>query len=193
MRPVRSAAVFCGARLGNKPEYRDAADALGRGLARAGIKLIYGGGRVGLMGAVADGALAEGGAVVGVIPTFLADREVAHPAVAEMIVTENMHSRKQRMFELADAFIMMPGGLGTFDEIIEIITWKQLGLHSKPVLLCNVMGTAMPLLDAISAAVEMGFADAEARAIFEVADDIPALLRRLTLSDAADAGMPARL
>ena len=159
--------------------FRDAAAALGRGLAEAGIRLVFGGGRIGLMGAVADAALAAGGAVTGVIPEFLTRVEIAHPGVREMVVTDSMHSRKQRMFELADAFITLPGGLGTLDETIEIVTWRQLRLHGKPVLLCDVAGSAAPLVAAIEAAIDTGFAEPCARDLFEVQPGVEATLRRL--------------
>jgi hypothetical protein len=179
MPSIRSAVVFCGSRFGKNPAFRAAAVAVGEGLARAGIRLVYGGGRIGLMGAVADAALAAGGNVIGIIPEFLTRREVAHPAVHEMIVTDSMHSRKQRMFELADAFIMLPGGLGTYDEIVEITTWRQLGLHDRPVLLCDVAGSARPLMAAFEAAVEMGFAEETALRLVERVDGPEALLARL--------------
>ena len=150
MPQIHSVAVFCGARAGSAPVFRQAATALGRGLAEAGIRLVLGGGRIGLMGAVADAALASGGAVTGVIPDFLTRAEVAHPGVRDMVVTDSMHSRKQRMFELSDAFVSLPGGLGTLDETVEIITWRQLRLHAKPVLLCDVAGSAGPFLAMIS-------------------------------------------
>ena len=125
----------------------------------AGIRLVYGGGRIGLMGVMADAALAAGGTVTGVIPEFLTRREVAHAGITELIVTDSMHSRKQRMFEAADAFISLPGGLGTLDETIEIITWRQLGLHAKPILICDVAGSAAPFLATIEAAIAADFAD----------------------------------
>lgn len=177
---VKSVAVFCGSRHGHDPIWRESAEELGLGLAAAGISLVYGGGRVGLMGVVADSVLAGGGQVTGVIPDFLMRREVAHPEVENLIVTADMHSRKQRMFSLSDAFIMMPGGLGTYDEVIEIITWRQLGLHDKPVLLCDIAGSAQPIHKAMVAAVEMGFADPSALELFETVDGVAAVLRRLT-------------
>ncbi len=142
MPAIHSLAVFCGSRVGAGPAYAEAGRALGRGLARAGIRLVYGGGRIGIMGVVADAVLQAGGNVLGVIPDFLTRIEVAHQAVSEMIVTDSMHARKLRLYEEADAFLTMPGGLGTFDETFEVITWRQLGLHDKPILLCNVAGWA---------------------------------------------------
>jgi uncharacterized protein (TIGR00730 family) len=186
---IRSVAVFCGSRPGHDPACRNAALALGRGLAAAGITLVYGGGRIGLMGAVADGAIEGGGRVIGVIPEFLTRREVAHPNVPDLEVTDSMHSRKQRMFALADAFVALPGGLGTLDELIEIITWRQLGLHDKPILVCDVGAPgrevkagatgAQAFLRLVDAVIEAGFADPSARRLFELAEGVPALLARL--------------
>ena len=141
---IRSVCVFCGSRVGNDPAWRNGAEALGRGMAAYGIRLIYGGGRVGLMGAVADGALAGGGAVTGIIPDFLRTREVAHPGVTDLLVTDTMHTRKALMFQHADVFVTLPGGLGTLDETMEIITWRQLGLHDKPILIVRREGLGHP-------------------------------------------------
>ncbi len=193
MPDIQSVAVFCGSNPGNDPVYRRAAEALGDGLARAGKTLIFGGGRVGLMGAVADAALKAGGRVVGVIPDFLTRREVAHPGVSELIVTDTMHVRKTRMFELADAFVSMPGGLGTFDETIEIITWRQLRLHDKPVLICDVAGSAAPLLAMIEAAISHGFAGPEVRRLYQRIDGVPALLGKLGKMSAGAGGEAALL
>lgn len=175
----RAVAVFCGSRFGADAAHRAAAQALGAGLAAQGTRLIYGGGHVGLMGAVADAVLAAGGAVTGVIPDFLARREVAHAGVADLHVTDSMHSRKRMMFDAADAFVTMPGGLGTLDETVEVITWRQLRLHDKPVIICDVGGWAGPILAALRAAVAQGFAGAESLALFEVQPDVQAVLARL--------------
>jgi hypothetical protein len=193
MPDIHSVAVFCGAQPGDAPHFRAAAAELGDGLARAGIRLVYGGGRVGLMGAVADGAIAAGGEVIGVIPEFLTRWEVAHDGVAELIVTDSMHSRKTRMFELSDAFISLPGGLGTLDETIEIITWRQLKLHDKPILICDVAGYAAPLVAAVEAAIHAGFARPEVRNLFEVISGVPATIERLRTLSAAPAGAAALL
>ncbi len=184
---IRSVAVFCGASPGADPAFRAAAEALGAGLARAGIRLVYGGGRVGLMGAVADAALAAGGQVTGVIPEFLTKLEVAHPGADTMIVTDSMHSRKQRMFALSDAFVTLAGGLGTLDETFEILTWRQLGLHDKPILLCDLAGSAAPLLRLIEVTVEAGFARPDIRKLFEVFSDVPAVLSRLLQASPSEA------
>ena len=185
---IHAVAVFCGAHAGNEPAYRAAAAALGRGIAEAGLRLVFGGGRVGLMGALADAALAASGQVIGVIPDFLTRQEVAHRGISELIVTGDMHSRKQRMFQLSDAFVALPGGLGTLDETIEIITWRQLGLHDKPVLLCDVADSARPLLAAIDAAVASGFAVPSVRRLVEVLPGVPATLERLIGADAPAGG-----
>lgn len=136
----RNVAVFCAAAEGARPEYRAAAEALGRALAQRGLGLIYGGADVGLMGAVADAALAEGGRVVGVIPQVLVDLEVAHQGVQELHVVDTMHSRKRLMGELAHAFLVLPGGFGTLEELFEVLAWQTLKLHAKPVVLVNVAG-----------------------------------------------------
>ena len=178
MTAIHSVAVFCGSNSGSDPAFAAAARALGRGLAEAGMRLVYGGGRVGLMGAVADAALAAGGEILGVIPEFLTRREVAHTGV-ELTVTDSMHSRKQLMFAEADVFVSLPGGLGTLDETIEIITWRQLGLHDKPIVLCDVAGSTAPLRAAIEAAIGRGFAPARVRELFLVVDGVAPLLEHL--------------
>ncbi len=131
------------------------------------------------MGVVADAALAAGGEVTGIIPEFLTAMEVAHEGVSDLIVTDSMHTRKRRMFELADAFVTMPGGLGTLDETVEIITWRQLGLHDKPIVICNVGGWADALLGALEAAIASGFASESSRSLYEVVPDVAAVLARL--------------
>jgi len=180
MSKIAAVAVYCGSRSGNDPAYRAAAQALGEGLAHAHIRLVYGGGGIGLMGVLADAVLTAGGEVVGVIPEFLTRREVAHAGNTELMVTDSMHSRKQQMFELADAFVSLPGGLGTLDETIEIITWRQLGLHDKPILICNVASSAVPFLAAIEAAIAAGFAGPEVRQLYQVLEGPAAVLRRLS-------------
>ena len=187
MLAIRSAAVFCGSRVGADPAYAAASAVLGRGLAAAGITLVYGGGRIGLMGTLADAVLAAGGEVHGVIPDFLQRREVAHGGATRMEFTSSMHTRKARMFELADVFVVMPGGLGTFDETVEVLTWRQLGLHDKPILICDVAGWAAPMLALLGGAVRDGFADPSALALYEVVPDVPALLARLAAPDALPA------
>ncbi|RZK33860.1 MAG: TIGR00730 family Rossman fold protein, partial [Hymenobacter sp.] len=137
---MKSIAVYCGSSSGNKEEYTQQAQAMGRELARRGSTLVYGGGCVGLMGTIADAVLAEGGRVIGVIPGFLADKELAHKGCTELHVVETMHQRKLLMADLADGFVAMPGGFGTLEELFEVLTWGQLGLHGKPVGLLNTLG-----------------------------------------------------
>lgn len=181
MSRIQSAAVFCGSAAGSNPAFAAGAEALGAGLAAASIKLVYGGGGIGLMGVVARAVQGAGGALVGVMPDFLMRREVAHIGAGELIVTDSMHTRKRRMFELADAFIILPGGLGTLDEFFEILTWRQLRLHDKPILICNIAGYAEHLVAIIDAVVDHGFAQHSARDLFEVVEDVPALLTRLAM------------
>lgn len=143
---VEAVCVFCGANPGADPRFVDVADELGRELAKTGRTLVYGGAKVGLMGAVADGALAAGGRVVGVIPQALVDKEIAHRGLSELYVVSSMHERKQMMSNLADAFVALPGGLGTLEELFEVWTWAQLGLHQKPFGLLGPRGFFDPLL-----------------------------------------------
>ena len=138
MKPLRSVCVFCGAQGGARPEYVEVARALGALLAHRGLTLVYGGGQVGMMGAVADACLAAGGRVTGVIPEHLMRPEVAHQGLTELVVVDSMHTRKRLMAERADAFVVLPGGYGTFEEMFEMITWLQLRLHAKPIGLINV-------------------------------------------------------
>jgi uncharacterized protein (TIGR00730 family) len=145
MTQLRALCVYCGASERGDPRHLEAASTLGKLAAERGVGIVFGGGHVGMMGAVADGALAAGGRVTGVIPEILMAREVQHRGATEMIVVKSMHARKHRMFELSDAFCILPGGLGTLDEAFEIITWKQLGLHDKPVVLLNLDGYWSPL------------------------------------------------
>jgi uncharacterized protein (TIGR00730 family) len=179
MHKLQAIAVFCGSRSGNDPAYRSAAQALGHGLAKSGLRLVYGGGRIGLMGVLADAALAAGGEVLGVIPEFLTRREVAHDGITELVVTASMHSRKQRMFEAADAFVSMPGGTGTLDETIEIITWRQLRLHDKPIVVVDIVGYWQKLQALIDHVIERGFASPRSRGLFQTVDSVDALMTAL--------------
>jgi uncharacterized protein (TIGR00730 family) len=158
MTHVRSLCVLCGSREGADPAFREAATALGRSLAERGIRLIYGGGTIGLMGVIADSVVAAGGEVVGVIPDFLIRYEIGHTQLTELVITESMHDRKRQMFEMADAFVVLPGGLGTLDETFEILTWKQLRLHDSPIIVLDVNGYWAPLVDLIRATILGGFA-----------------------------------
>ena len=193
MTAIRSLAVFCGSRVGIDPIYAKAGRALGKGLGQANIRLVFGGGRIGIMGVVADAVLAAGGTVLGVIPEFLTQWEVAHEHATEMVVTDSMHSRKRRLYQESDAFLIMPGGLGTFDEAFEIITWRQLRLHDKPILLCNVAGSIAPFVATIDHAIDQGFADPACRALFEVIEGVPAVLDRLKTLPVGRAGSPQLL
>lgn len=189
--PISSVCVFCGSRFGADPAFAAAAAALGRGLAQHGLHLVYGGGRIGLMGAVADAALDAGGAVTGIIPEFLRTREIAHGNVGELVVTPNMHDRKRRMFELSDAFVVMPGGLGTMDEFFEILTWRQLALHDKPILVCDIAGWGTTVAGLVEALVGTGFADGSALDLFEVLPDVPSVLARLAGAETPAPAAPA--
>jgi uncharacterized protein (TIGR00730 family) len=176
---MKRVCVYCGSSTGNQPIYREMADAMGALLARRGIGLVYGGGNVGLMGIVADAALAGGGEVIGVIPGALANREIAHAGVTDLRVVDSMHTRKALMAELSDAFIAMPGGVGTFEEFFEAVTWTQLGVHRKPCGLLNVGGFYSPLAAFIDQAVTEGFIKPIHRAMIVVDDDPARLLNSL--------------
>jgi uncharacterized protein (TIGR00730 family) len=172
---IRNVCVYCGSGQGSTPIYVEAAAAFGRILAGAGIGLVYGGGNTGLMGAVARAVLAEGGYVTGIIPQFLSDREVALEAAQRLIVVPDMHTRKQLMFEKADAFVALPGGIGTLEELVEQLTWVQLERHTKPVLLADIGGFWRPLLDLFAHMRERRFirSDFEVRyLVAEAVDDI---------------------
>lgn len=176
---VSSICVFCGSRPGTNPAYALAARHMGQVLAARGIRLVYGGGRVGLMGVLADAALAAGGRVVGVIPEALLRLEVGHRALTELHVVPNMHARKRMMAELSDAFVALPGGIGTFEELFEVWTWLQLGYHAKPVGLLNVAGYYDPLLAFLDRSVAQGFVPPAQRALLQVETHADALLDRL--------------
>ncbi len=155
--PLSSVCVFCGARFGNDPAARQQAFQLGELLAREKVTLVYGGG-VGLMGVMANAALARGGRVVGVIPQFLLEREAGHPELHETVVVETMHQRKLQMFERADAFVILPGGIGTLEEFFEVLSWRTLGLHAKPIAILDVEGYWAPLAALLRGIVDGGFA-----------------------------------
>ena len=190
---MRAVAVFCGSRHGTDPVYSAEATKLGAGLAQRGIRLVYGGGRIGLMGTVADACMMAGGDVTGIIPDFLRTREIAHGEIGELIVTDGMHTRKRRMFELADGFVTLPGGLGTLDELFEIVTWRQLGLHDKPILVCNVAGWGARIDALLRDIVGAGFADPSALSLWEVVTGAEAVLARLDQLDRAGDGAPDRM
>ena len=178
---LRAVAVFCGSSFGHDPAYADAARLTGRTLAERGIDVIYGGGHVGLMGAVADAAIEAGGRVVGVIPSALDDRELAHHGLTELHVVDSMHARKLMMAELSDAFIALPGGAGTLEEITEQWTWAQLSIHAKPSGFLDVLGFWAPMRQLVSQMVETGFVRPEQSRIVSFSDDLGDLLRTLEL------------
>lgn len=176
---MRALCVFCGANFGRRPAYREAARHLGELLAQRGITLVYGGGSVGLMGTLADAALGGGGRVIGVIPRALAEKEIAHTGLSEMHVVASMHERKALMADLADAFLTLPGGFGTWDEFCEALTWSQLGLQKKACAFLNVEGYYDALLALTERAAEDGFIRSEHRELLLVGDDVAELLDRL--------------
>lgn len=171
--------VFCGSRHGASNRYREGAAQLGRELARRNLTLVYGGSRVGLMGTLADAALEEGGSVIGIIPAFLRDREIAHERLTKLVIVENMHERKRQMAELADGFIVLPGGLGTMEEFFEVFTWHHIGLHRKPCGILNLDGYYDPLLVLLDHMTEQTFISPETREALLVDDDPARLLDRL--------------
>jgi uncharacterized protein (TIGR00730 family) len=170
--------VFCGSSPGHDPRYLEAARTMGHTLARRGLGLVYGGGSVGLMGAVADAALAAGGEVIGVIPQVLQIRELAHRSLTTLHVVGSMHERKALMAELSDGFVALPGGMGTLEELSEVLTWAQLGLHARPVGLLDVAGYYQPLADFFDRAVGAGFLRPAHRALLLVGHEPGALLDR---------------
>jgi uncharacterized protein (TIGR00730 family) len=176
---MRSVALFCGSRSGHDARFAEVAGELGRELARRRIRLVYGGGRVGLMGVAADAALGAGGEVVGVIPRFLLEREVGHGGVTELVVVESMHERKGAMADRADAFVALPGGVGTLEETFEAWTWVLLGLHQKPCALLDVSGYFDPLLEFLDRSVAAGFVEPTERAQLRVARSVEELFERL--------------
>lgn len=175
--------VFCGSQAGTNGLYRQAATDMGRLLARHGYGLVYGGGHVGLMGVIADTVLASGGEVIGVIPESMVVRELAHTGLTHLHVVPGMHERKARMAALAQAFIALPGGYGTFEELFEVITWAQIGLHRKPIGLLNVAGYFNALRALVEHAISEGFIRSEHRRLLTIADDPATLLDALGLRD----------
>jgi uncharacterized protein (TIGR00730 family) len=176
---MRRVCVFCGSSPGARPAYAEAAAEMGRLLASEGIGLVYGGGQVGLMGVLADAVLAEGGEIVGVIPQALVDREIGHPGVADMRVVGSMHERKALMADLADAFVALPGGLGTLEELFEVYTWAQLGLHRKPCGLLDVEDYYAGIAAFLTHAVEERFLPEQHRAMLIVEQEPRELLERI--------------
>ena len=181
MASIASVCVYCGSSLGANPRHAEAARQLGTALAQHGIRLVYGGGRIGLMGQIADAVLAGGGQVIGVIPEHLQVQEKGHHGVTELHVVASMHERKNLMFELSDAFVILPGGFGTLDEAFEMLTWRQLQLHDKPILFLNIEDYWTPFGTLVDQFIAEGFARESSRRLFamvcKVEEVIPALLR----------------
>jgi uncharacterized protein (TIGR00730 family) len=176
---MKSVVVFCGSSMGTDRAYYDHAYTLGRILASYGITVVFGGGKVGLMGALAEGAIHHDGRVIGVIPSFLKTKEIAHDEVSEMIVVENMHERKMRMHGLSEGIIAMPGGWGTMEELYEMMTWAQLGLHSKPIGILNVNGFYDPFVAHVDKMVQEGFLREEFRSLIIVSSKVEDLIRQM--------------
>lgn len=180
MAEIRSICVYCGSGTGENPAYFHAATEFGRLLADAGIRLVYGGGSIGLMGAIAKSVLANGGEVTGIIPEFLSTREIMLDDVSELIITEDMHERKRNMFERSEAFVALPGGIGTLEEVVEMMTWAQLGQHKKPVLLANLGGFWNPLIDLLAHMRAEAFIRKPYNVGFLVVDHVEDIIPRLS-------------
>ena len=176
---LRRLCVYCGSSIGADQRYRGAAEALGAGLAAAGIELVYGGGRNGLMGVVADAVLAGGGTAIGVIPRHLQDRELAHLGLSELVIVDTMHQRKQAMAERSDAFAVLPGGIGTLDETVEILSWRQLGLHDKPIYIVDIAGYWSPLAVLFDHVVASNFAAPIVPRLIRFVPDVATLFAEL--------------
>lgn len=171
--------VFCGSRAGNRPEYAGAADRLAELLVQRELELVYGGAKIGLMGALADSVMRRGGIVIGVISQVLKSREVGHSGITELHVVDSMHARKAKMAELSDAFIALPGGLGTWEETLEVLTWGQVGIHDKPCGVLNINGYFAPLLKLLDQAHREGFLREQPHGLLLIDDSPEALLERL--------------
>jgi len=180
---TRRAAIFCGSSHGDDPAFTRAAEKMGQELLNRGMGLVYGGGNVGLMGTIADTVMAGGGEVIGVIPRLLVDREVAHKDLTELVLVDTMHERKRRMYDLAEVVIAMPGGIGTFEELFEALTWNQLGIHQKPCGLLDVGGYYQPLVELLKGARQHGFVRTDQEEMVPLRQD-PAELLDLLLSRA---------
>src|SRR5580698_2532888 len=180
MSTIKTVCVYCGSGPGTNPRFMESAKALGKALAEGGIRLVYGGGSVGMMGAVATSVLDHGGMVTGIIPGFLTAKENALKRVQEMIVTPDMHERKRLMFEHSDGFVALPGGIGTLEELVEQLTWAQLGRHKKPILIANVNGYWDPLLTLVEHMRVQEFVPASMRVDFLVANHVPDILPKMS-------------
>lgn len=194
--PIRSICVYCGSQPGRNSEYMEAGRTLGRSIATHGLRLVYGGGTRGIMGAVSSGVMSSGGGVTGIIPEFLMDKEASKhslSALTELIVTKDMHERKHKMFEQSDAFVTLPGGIGTLEEIVEIMTWGQLGRHKKPMVFANINGFWDPMLELMKHMADEGFIHTahlvKPLVIDKVEDIVPAILKAGRASRDGDAAV----
>ena len=176
---MKRVSVFCGSSMGTESVYKLQATLLGQTLAKQNIELVYGGGNVGLMGAVANGVLSKGGKVIGVLPNFLNSKEIAHEQLTELILVDSMHERKMKMYELCDGVIALPGGFGTLEEFFEMLTWGQLGLHKKPVSLLNIDGFYEPLITLVQTMVDKGFLKEINQQMLIISNDINDLLEKM--------------
>lgn len=179
---IRAVCVFCGAREGQRPEYVEAAAELGAALASADVGLVFGAGGIGIMGAVAEAALAGGGHVTGVIPQALFEREDGNSGLPELHVVDTMHERKALMHELSEAFVVLPGGLGTYEEFFEILTWRQLGFHDKPIVVVDIAGYFAPLRGIVAHGVSEGFVSAQDEALVTIVDSVAEALAVLGIA-----------
>ena len=194
--PIRSICVYCGSQPGRNAEYMEAGRTLGRSIAEHGLRLVYGGGTRGIMGAVASGVMSSGGRVTGIIPEFLMDKEASKhslSALTEVVVTQDMHERKHKMFEQSDAFVTLPGGIGTLEEIVEIMTWGQLGRHKKPMVFANINGFWNPMLELVRHMADEGFIHTahlvKPLVIDRVEDIVPAIIKAGRASRDGDAAV----
>jgi uncharacterized protein (TIGR00730 family) len=190
---VKSACVYCGASSGASSTFLKIATDVGRALGEHRIRLVYGGGGIGLMGAVADAVLAAGGEVLGIIPEHLQQAELGHRGLTDLKIVDSMHTRKRMMFDLSEAFIVLPGGMGTLDETFEIITWRQLGLHDKPIILLNHEGYWDPFLGLVDHVIGNGFARPAARQLFSVASSVGRLFDLLEADQTREPSYPERI
>jgi uncharacterized protein (TIGR00730 family) len=193
MNKIRSVCVYCGSSTGKGGAYLEAGHVLGRSLAKSGLRLVYGGGTKGVMGAVCDGVLKAGGKVSGIIPRFLLNKEATEPALSrldELVITENMHERKHLMFEKSDAFVALPGGIGTVEEIIEIMTWAQLGHHRKPIVFANINGFWNPMLALLKHMTDEGFIHTAEKVKPLVVEDAERIVAAILVAGSAD-GTPS--
>ena len=194
--PIRSICVYCGSQPGRNPDYMEAGRTLGRAIAEHGLRLVYGGGTRGIMGAVSSGVMSSGGRVTGIIPEFLMDKEASKhslSALTELVVTRDMHERKHKMFEQSDAFVTLPGGIGTLEEIVEIMTWGQLGRHKKPMVFANINGFWDPMMELLRHMAEQGFIHTahlvKPLIIDKIEDIVPAIIAAGRASRGGDAAV----